>query len=305
MSRVAAIDIGTNTLLLLIAERQHNGTWTAIRDECHFGRLGKGVDTKGVLDPTTIENSLHILKQYRTYIDTANVDAVAAVGTQALREASNAAAFVGPASSILNTQLEVIGGHREAELVHIAVNHSLPQLQGQSYAIADVGGGSTEVIVCTSGTVHSVKSLPIGSVRLTERCFQSDPPSPSEVQSLYAEIDAAIATLSLPPDILLVGSAGTATTIASVALGLKSYEPEQIHGFHVSQRTVEEHLQRYIRLPLAERRTIRGLESERADVIAAGIAIYARLLHKLGGEMVISDRGVRWGLVYEMESKCP
>ncbi|HTM23490.1 MAG TPA: hypothetical protein VL172_23365, partial [Kofleriaceae bacterium] len=144
--RLGVIDIGTNTLLLLVVE-DHGGQVVRVHDECRFGRLGQGLDASGQLKPEAIERSLAILREYRGDIDRLGVDAVAAVGTQALREASNAAAFRGPAEAILGGPIEVIAGAREAELVARAVAGSFPQLADADHVIADVGGGSTEIIV--------------------------------------------------------------------------------------------------------------------------------------------------------------
>ena len=302
--RVAAIDIGTNTLLLLIAEKQPNGTWVAARDECRFGRLGQKLDQTGTLQPESVERCLQIMSEYATFIRDARVDIVRAVGTQALREASNASSFLTPACSILGNPIEIIPGHREAELVQIAVDRSLPQIHGQPYAIADVGGGSTEILICTSGLIHSLASVPIGSVRLTERYLTNDPPINAEIQSLFEHIDTTLAPLSLPKLVPLVGTSGTATTIASMQRKLAHYDPERIHGTRVSKEIVEALFSRCIHLPLQERYDIVGLEHARADVIAAGLAIYLRLLERIGGDMTIADRGVRWGLVHELEPTC-
>jgi exopolyphosphatase/guanosine-5'-triphosphate,3'-diphosphate pyrophosphatase len=233
-------------------------------------------------------------------MDRLGVGEVAVVGTQALREASNAAAFRGPAEQILGTAIEVIAGAREAELVARAVGGSFPELASADHVIADVGGGSTEIIVRSGGRTVSAVSVPLGAVRQKERHLRSDAPAPEEARALLADIDAVLAGLDLPAGGPLIGTAGTATTVASVELKLRVYDPDRVQGMQVDAATVERQLARFLELPLAERRRLPGLAPERADVIAAGIAIYARLLRRLGADrFVISDRGVRWGVVYE------
>lgn len=299
--RVAVIDIGTNTLLLLVAEAGPGEALRSMYDACRFGRLGQGLDRSGMLAPEAVQRSLAILREYRAVMDELGVDTVAAVGTQALREAGNAASFVVPAADILGVPVEVIAGKREAELVYRAVAASFPALAGQAFVVADVGGGSTEIIVAGADGVESFTSVPLGSVRMTERYLHADPPTPEEVEALSAGVDRVLGTLTLPADVRLVGTAGTATTIATVALGLETYDGDRVQGLAIPADAVDRQLARYLSLPLAERRGLPGLEPERADVIAAGVAIFARLLHRVRAtELLVSDRGVRWGLAHEL-----
>ncbi|WP_428264409.1 Ppx/GppA phosphatase family protein [Haliangium sp.] len=299
--RLATLDIGTNTLLLLVAEQQADGSLRAIYEACEFGRLGQGLDRSGALATDAVTRSLEILRRYRADMDRHGVGAVAAVGTQALREARNRDAFTAPAAEILGRPIEIIAGEREAALVYQAVSASFPALAGTAFAIADVGGGSTEVVVADTGGVASVTSVPIGSVRLSERHLGGDPPTAAELEALTADIDAVLAPLPLPAGIRVVGTAGTATTMAGVALALDDYDPERVNGFTMSTAAVDDQLRTLAALSVAERRRLPGLEPRRADVIVAGAAIFARLLHRArADELLISDRGVRWGLAYEL-----
>lgn len=299
--RIAVVDIGTNTLLLLVAETDGNGGLRSLHDDCRFGRLGQGLDRSGELAPEAIERSLAIARDYRGHMDRLGVERVVAVGTQALREASNAALFVEPASAILGTAIEVVPGEREAELVSIAVNRSMPELADQTYAIADVGGGSTEIIVCDGAAVRSFTSVKLGSVRHKERYLLHDPPEPDETAAMIADIDRTLSGLELPTAVTLVGTAGTATTIAAVELGLHQYDADRIQGTRVPAAEVERQLARFLEQDTEGRAHVPGIERQRADVIHAGVAIYARLMQRLAApEMIVSDRGVRWGLAYEL-----
>ena len=299
--RVAVIDIGTNTLLLLVGEGQPNGRLRVLHDACRFGRLGQGLDRSGVLAEEAIARSLEILREYRAVIDDLQVDAVAAVGTQALREARNSDSFTVPATEILRIPIEVIAGHREAELVYRAVATEFPALARAPLVVADVGGGSTEIIVTGNGGVASFNSVPIGSVRLAERHFRGDPPAPGEVQALFADIDRALSGLDLPAGVRVVGTAGTATSIAAIEQAMPAYERDRVNGFTMPIEAVAQQLSRLLSLTLDERRALPGLEPQRADVIAAGVAIFARLLQRVRArDFMVSDCGVRWGMAYEL-----
>ncbi len=301
-SPVAVIDIGTNTLLLLVVEPRDSGL-VVLHDESRFGRLGRGLDRTRRLDPDAVARSLEILGDYHAILDRLGVDQVAAVGTQALREAANAETFVGPAEALLGTEIAVIAGEREAELAFRAVARSAPELElpGGPLVVADVGGGSTELIVGEGDRVDRFTSLALGSVRHTERHLTSDPPTPEQAAALDRDIDAILATVDLPRGGVLVGTGGTATNLAAVDLALPRYDPARINGHRLSGGAVRAQLDRYLGLPVAERRRVVGLEPDRADVIAAGVAIYARLLHRVEPtEFLVCDRGVRWGLAFEL-----
>ena len=292
----AIIDIGTNTLLLLIVDAQLR----PVADVCRFGRLGQGLDATGRLADEAIARSLEICRDYRRMIDEHRAGPPTIVATQALREAQNSAAFTGPAQDILGGSIQVISGAREAELAFLAVARTFPELAGTPYVVVDVGGGSTELVATDGTRVRSAVSIPIGAVRLTERHLTSDPPKPAEVRAMMSDIDAQLAPLELPRAVAVVGTAGTATTIAAIAKGLTRHDPDRVTGVRVTAMAVDAQLARMLTQTVAERRATRGIEPQRADVIAGGVAIYARVLHRLDAPLLITcDRGIRWGLAYE------
>ena len=302
MSKYASIDIGSNTLLLLIAD-DASGELLSVVDECDFGRLGQGMASGSSLHPEAIERSLLIVKRYRELLDQHQVDKLGIVATQALREADNRELFVEPAEEILRAKIQVIDGEREASLVATAVAKSFPLLCEQELVIVDVGGGSTEFIHVRAGAVVSLKSLPIGAVRQSERYLRSNPPAAHETSDLIAAIDSALAELDLPVGVTVVGTAGTATTIASMALKLATYQPERIHGCQLSTGEVAKTLAQLLEATIEERCSFVGLEPQRAEVIPGGVAIYSRVLEHLEApRFIVSDRGVRWGLIYELAS---
>jgi exopolyphosphatase / guanosine-5'-triphosphate,3'-diphosphate pyrophosphatase len=294
--KTAVIDIGTNTLLLLIVD----AGMRPVVDVCRFGRLGKGLDASGRLAPESIQASLAICQEYRAILDDCGVTVPAVIATQALREAANASDFTGRAELILGAPIEVIGGAREAELAYRSVAATFPELAGQPVLVVDVGGGSTELVASDGDQVVSAVSVPIGAVRLTERHLRGDPPTAAELAALDADIDSQLAALELPRGITVVGTAGTATTMAAVALELTRYDADQVTGFRLIPEDVESLRDRITRATVAERRAMPGMEPERADVIAGGIAIYDRVMRRVNAPVLVTcDRGIRWGLAYE------
>lgn len=296
MAPHAVIDIGTNTLLLLVVDDQGR----PLVDLCRFGRLGKGLDASGRLAPEMIANSLAICREYRAVMDEHGVAMPTIVGTQALREAANAADFIGPAEQLLGARIEVISGTREAELAFLSVARTFRELAGTPYLVVDVGGGSTEIITTDGSRIVSAVSVPIGAVRLSERFLATDPPTRAELAALEAEIVARLAPLGLPQGIPVVGTAGTATTLAAVALELADYDGEAVTGVRLTPDEVDTLYRRFARATVAQRTTMIGMEPGRADVIVGGVAIYAHLLLLLEAPVLVTcDRGVRWGLAFE------
>ena len=295
----AVIDIGTNTLLLLIVD----DTMQPLADLCRFGRLGKGLDATGRLADESIANSLEICREYRAVLDQHGVATPVVIATQAAREAKNATDFVGPAEAILRAPIEVIEGRREAELAATAVARTFPDLSTGRYLVVDVGGGSTELITVDRGRVEAEVSVPIGAVRMTERHLKHDPPAPEEIAALEADIDRHLAPLTLPRGVPVIGTAGTATTLAAVKLELTHYDPVAVTGLRISPRAMTALIGRLFAASVAERKQIPGIEAARADVIAGGAAIFARIIARVDAPVLITcDRGIRWGVAYERMS---
>jgi len=280
----AVIDIGTNTLLLLIVDDKLQ----RVVDLCRFGRLGKGLDASGNVAAESIAKSLEICREYRRVMDEHQVTAPAIIATQ----------------DILGGTIEIIAGAREAELAYTSVAQAFPNLAGTPYVVVDVGGGSTEFIVTDGTRVVSAVSVPIGAVRLTERHLKHDPPTRDETQELEADIDRHLGPLALPVDVPLIGTAGTATTMAAVALALTTYDPDKVTGLRLEPGRVVALRDTMLAATTEQRRAMPGVEPQRADVIAAGIAIYARALARVHAPVMITcDRGIRWGLAVELASR--
>jgi exopolyphosphatase/guanosine-5'-triphosphate,3'-diphosphate pyrophosphatase len=300
--RVAAIDCGTNTLLLLIADFE-DGRVTAVEDRAEIVRLGERLDATGELQPEAIARALAVLDTYVERIRACECAHVIAVGTEAIRRAKNSQVFVNIAAAKLGAvggRFQVIDGEREARLSWRAVRASFPSLTGPR-TVLDIGGGSTELMT-GEREIERVVSLPIGSVRLTERLLHHDPPTNEERAALAVAVDEALGSYfgGAPPSGTIVGIAGTVTTLAAMALGLSVYDGDRVHGSTLDARALAQTVRLLGETPVADRKRTPGLDPKRADVIYAGAVILERVLARAGaGGCLVSDRGIRWGLVYE------
>jgi len=295
---VAAIDVGTNTALLTIADGGE-----PVEERAEIVRLGEGLDKSGRLKDEAIARTVAVVADYAEAIARHGCTRVAAVTTEAVRKAANGGDFVARASEALakvGGRMEVIDGEREARLCWRAVSGAFPSLAGPR-TVVDIGGGSTELIV-GERAVEGVISLPIGSVRLTERCVAHDPATNDDAARLAATVDEAL-TQAPPLRGALVGIAGTVTTLAAMAQRLDSYDATRVHGSRLTRAEVDGLAALLQATPLAAKKRMPGLDPKRADVIYAGAVILARVMARTGAaECIVSDRGIRWGLAYELAS---
>jgi exopolyphosphatase/guanosine-5'-triphosphate,3'-diphosphate pyrophosphatase len=304
---LATIDIGTNTTLLLVARVSAAGALELVEERAEITRLGRGIGAGGALGAEGIARTLAALREYVT-VARRHQAKIAAIGTEALRRAPNAAAFLDPAAEILGTPIEVIDGAREAALTFQAVADAFPVALAGALTVVDIGGGSTEIVIATGGEVTFNVSLPLGSVRLTEGFIHHDPPRLDEIAAITAAVDAALAGVPFPPPgpvpVTLVGVAGTVTSLAAMAEALVSYDPARVHGYRLSQEALAEQIARLRVGTQAARERIVGLDPRRADVILAGALILQRIAAAAGvNEIEVSDRGIRWGLMHELARK--
>jgi exopolyphosphatase/guanosine-5'-triphosphate,3'-diphosphate pyrophosphatase len=301
--RLATVDVGTNTTLLLVAEARGPRDIRVLEDRAEITRLGRGIGTDGRLGAEGIARTLALLQEYAASAATHGAE-ICAVGTEALRRAPNAAEFLDPAAAILGVPVEVIGGDREAALTFRAAMASFPEIADKSIAVVDIGGGSTEVIVSEKASVRSRASLPLGAVRLTERHVRGDPPSAEEIAAMTGEVEEALQVVpargSAGARLHLVGTAGTVTTLCAMALGLQNYDPSRVHGYRLGREELDAQIERLATSTLAVRERMAGLDPRRADVILAGAFILSGLARRLeASSVLVNDRGIRWGLLYE------
>lgn len=297
---VATIDIGTNAVLLLVAQMTERGRLVALVDRATITGLGRGVDRTGHLTPDGVERTLRVLRGYVDEALAAGATVVRAVGTSALRDARNADDFLAPAEEALGTPVEVISGRREAELTFRGSIEGI-DLEANDVTVVDIGGGSTEVVRGTRGTPRAATSLDVGSVRLFERHLVSDPPSPLEVGRLREEVRVALDASPVVPAPPLVGIAGTVTTVACLIHAIDPYDPDRVHGLRVSGDDIATLAERLTAMPIEGRRQLPGLDPARADVIVPGTLLLLSIVEHSGApEVIVSNGGVRVGLALEL-----
>ncbi|MDP8999707.1 MAG: Ppx/GppA family phosphatase [Myxococcota bacterium] len=310
MMRVATIDIGTNTVLLLVAERAASGSLRAVAERATITRLGEGVDRTRTLSSSAIARTRECLKDYANIIRGLGFDRVLVVGTSAMRDAGGGDEVRDDVRKLLGVDARVLSGEDEARLTFRGAVSGLPFMAaGTRVAVFDLGGGSTEVVIGNIGSTVSrvmfVASCDVGSVRLTERHVTRDPPSEAELNALTREACSAFVGVPPLPDASPpIGIAGTMTTLAAVSLRLAAYDASRVHGHTMRLVDLRRVVEELAVLDLEERKRVPGMDPARADVIVAGGRIALALLNHWKAPAVrISDRGVRWGLAEELMSE--
>jgi exopolyphosphatase/guanosine-5'-triphosphate,3'-diphosphate pyrophosphatase len=288
--RVAAIDCGTNSIRLLVADLDRGHLADVVR-ETRIVRLGAGVDRTGMLAPDALERTRVALHDYAATIAGHDVDRVRMVATSATRDASNRADFVAMVVSELGIEPDVVTGLDEARLSFAGASSVLPADSGP-LLVADIGGGSTELVRGGNGDLRAC-SMDVGCVRLTERHLHAEPPTPDQVEAVVADVRSAIdsARLHVPIDspARFVGVAGTVTTIAAIALELPAYDRSAVHGARIDAVTITEITARLIAMSRAERAAIPVMHPGRVDVIVAGALVLRTLLEQSGAVAVIAS----------------
>lgn len=298
--RLASIDIGTNTILMLIADIKYDGSLTVIKDEHIIARLGKGVDEHGIIQQETFGRVLRSLSDLITIADSYKIDHLIACGTSALRDATNRQKFINFIKMQLDIDIQVITGQEEAELTYIgATSDYLNRISSNNFAVLDIGGGGPELILGYNSTITSAISIDIGSVRLTERILKTNPPDEvALVDSLQFIQDHLKNVFPLPSDTKLIGVAGTLTTLAALDLKLPSFDKNKINGHILSLEAVNRIFLELRVLTLNEILKYPQILPSRADIILAGIIILKEVLSKIGlRQITVSDKGLRYGLL--------
>jgi len=302
--RSAFIDVGTNTILCLIAEIRDTGRYRILDDLAEITRLGEGVDRTGLIGVAAEQRSLEALESYRRQCESLGVEEYIAVGTSALRDAQNRDEVRARFRDKVGFDIRVISGDQEAAYSFLAVQRGLP-LAGRELLVMDIGGGSTEFIRGNDSGVSRAISVNLGTVRLTERFLHSDPVTSAEVDQAVVSIDEELTRLSRfgwQPDssVVLVGIAATFTTLVAMEKKLERYSHAMVHGSSLTLGVVRDQVRLLREKSLAERKRIVGLEPKRADVILAGACFIERIMNLWRHEQIIvSDQGVRYGLLYE------
>jgi exopolyphosphatase/guanosine-5'-triphosphate,3'-diphosphate pyrophosphatase len=302
--RYAAIDIGTNSTLLLVAETGPQQAVKPILQRQTTTRLGKGLHTTGSIAPDTLDVTIATLNDYCRLVKEAGAAAVIAAGTHVFRAAHNQPEVLAAIREKTGLTVRVLAEEEEAALSFRAARTGL--LAGalpEEVMLVDIGGGSTEIIRGNAGGLSFLRSYPVGAVTLTEQFLKHDPMEDEEYQEMADHIDSI-----LPLDELragttgcgLLGVAGTITTLATVDLKLVRYDAARVHGHVLTRSSIIKILAMFKERTLAERRHIPGLPPDRADIIMAGTTILLNIMTASRSDrLVVSDRGLRFGMVLE------
>lgn len=300
--KVAAIDCGTNSIRLLVAEHTRGDTnlrdTNPLRDvirEMRIVRLGQGVDETGKFHPDALERTFAAAREYAELIESAQVERLRFAATSATRDATNREVFLTGIEQILGVRPEVISGEEEAQLSFTGAARVIPR-GGAGALVVDLGGGSTEFVFGFvddggSATAQTAVSMDVGSVRITERHLRSDPPTAEEIaaarEDVRTALDAAARSVPFAQVGELVGTAGTITTVTAHALGLASYEPERINGARLTPHRIHTACEDLLTRSRVQRSELGFLHPGRIDVIGAGALIWQEIV----GEVARQVRG--------------
>lgn len=294
--KIAVIDIGTNTVLLLIAQIIE-GKIETLNHAQRTPRLGKNIDAEGVIGKPAFIRVLEVLKDYKRIIDEYKVDKLIAFGTSVLRDVSNKDEFLNFIKDETGIDIEILESSQEAYWSYRGVISGIHE--NGNIVVIDIGGGSTEISQGTLQEVQCTHSINIGAVKITERYFKNNPPSQTEINVASDFVRAAIMKIG-DCDFTssrLIGVAGTPTTLASIDLGLKDFDANKISGHRLSFSKIEEIFKKLVKMKTEEIREISNTTEGRADIITAGTLILLEFM-KFGkfNELIVSERGVRYGI---------
>ncbi|MBC7373533.1 MAG: Ppx/GppA family phosphatase [Frankiales bacterium] len=303
--RVGAVDCGTNSIRLLVADVDGR-VKTDVHREMRIVRLGQGVDATGELAPEAIDRTRVALADYAATCRELGVEAIRMVATSATRDARNRSDFQVMVQVTLGVEPEVITGQEEAALSFDGATRDLTLADGP-FLVMDIGGGSTEVVLGAAG-VQAARSVDVGCVRLTERHLRSDPPTVDEIALATADVEAA---LTLVREVVpveqartAVGLAGSVTTVAAVALGLQIYDAGRLHLARLSAGDIADTAARLLAMTRAERAALPVMHPGRVDVIGAGALVLAVLVDRLGlGEVLVSEADILDGIAWSVPGR--
>ena len=300
--RVAAVDCGTNSLRLLLADVDPGHTeLTDVARRMEIVRLGQGVDRTGRLAPEALARTVAVLRDYADIIARSGAQAVRMVATSATRDADNAAEFVRLVKEVLGVAPEVLTGTEEAMLSFTGATAELAAGDGGPFLVTDIGGGSTEFVLGP----HSAISVNVGCVRMTERHLHGDPPTGRQVAAAIADIDAALDTAAAAVPVrqarTLIGLAGSVTTVAAIAMGLPAYDAARIHHARVPAADVHAVTRGLLAQTRAARAAIGVMHPGRVDVIGGGALVLDRLMERFGfGEVLVSEHDILDGMAWSL-----
>ncbi|OGC77579.1 MAG: hypothetical protein A2145_05600 [candidate division Zixibacteria bacterium RBG_16_40_9] len=301
--RVAVIDLGTNSVLLTVAQVQKNRAMKSLLEEKETPRLGENVDKTKKISPASIWRVLQTIQNFKKNALRLKAEKIILLGTAALREAKNTAHFKKYILKKTGLKLEVISGKEEAELAYKGATADFKD-KGKKFTLLDIGGGSTEVIVGTSNKIAKLKSLNLGSLRLTERYLKNKKDGCSKMIKFITLKFKSLKNNFGMQNSILIGSGGTITTLGALSLDLKKYDRRKVHGLVLTKSKINSLLYTLENMSLAERKRYLKVDPERADIIIGGTIILKQFMETFGfPDILISDKSLRWGVLEELSSK--
>ncbi len=306
--RTASIDIGTNTVRLLICEVLSDGTLKNLYIDRVITRLGEGFSQNSrQITPLAITRTISTLNNFSETINEYQVRRTRAIATSVVRESKNGLEFVERAKKEAGIEVEVVSGDEEAELTVLGVLNSI-EVDTDEYVIFDIGGGSTEYVHIQKGKITNKTSIDLGVVHLTEQFFINEIESKTEIMQLTENIGNILKKELIEFEIndshyTVIGTAGTPTTLAAIDLGLKEYKPDLVNNHILSRNSVSSILEKLLQIPIAERSDILGLEKGREDIIVTGSIILLQTLDRFSSQnLIVSDGGVLEGIAHSISA---
>jgi exopolyphosphatase/guanosine-5'-triphosphate,3'-diphosphate pyrophosphatase len=305
VTRVAAVDCGTNSIRLLVADVDPGaGTLADVERRMEIVRLGQGVDRTGRIAPEALERTLDATRRYAAVCAATGVEAIRFVATSASRDAENRDEFVAGVRGLLGVEPEVVAGDEEARLSFAGATRELRGEREAPFLVVDLGGGSTEFVLGDAAP-EAALSVDVGCVRLTERHLHGDPPTPDEVAAAVADVDAALdrvtGVVPLTRARTLVGLAGSVTTVTAHALGLPAYDPAAIHRAVLPAGDVLAACDELLAMTHEQRGALPFMHPGRVDVIGAGALIWARVVARVGlPEVMASEHDILDGIAWSL-----
>jgi exopolyphosphatase/guanosine-5'-triphosphate,3'-diphosphate pyrophosphatase len=298
--RLAAIDIGTNSIRCIVVELDKAGKYKILDDEKATVRLGEGLARDQSISAAAWQRAVEALSRMKKVVDGYGVAAVEAVATSAVRQAANGEAWVKAVAAQVGLPITVISGEQEAELAVASALHNF-DMEGVHYAVADIGGGSVEIVTAMGSHVEELRSLELGAVVLTDQFVTSDPLTRVDHQRLRRQIRKTLKSAfpdARPPLQCLIGSGGTMAAIAGMVMAMRKEGYGSIHGYEVLRSEVVHLLAMLLRKGIKERRTLPGLHPDRADIIVAGVTVADELMAFFSANLLrVNERGIREGLI--------
>lgn len=295
---IASIDIGTNTILMLVAEIADDGSLRVISDQQVIARIGKGVDRSGAIEWDAFSRSERFLAAYLDEARASGADVIRCTGTSALRDAKNGDDYLDYMFQKLGLEIEILSGEDEALWTYGGAISGFSD-RSAPYAVLDIGGGSTEMTIGHGFHIEQRLSQDIGCVRLTEKYLHHSPPTEKEISMMLEVIDAAVPRFPAfdTGTTMLVGVAGTVTTLAAVELGLEAYDRDIVAGFVLTRETIQRRFDQFRKLTREQLQHELRIDPGRADIILVGVAILKRLCELRDiPQIVVSERGLRYGI---------